>query len=851
MAKLNYLEHTDEVLVALTLTGDQNAYEMLVTRYQKSVMAVARRITRDEYLAEDASQEAFVSAWVKLDCLRDPARFGAWVRRIAKNCAVNVVTRLREYVSFDVLENAVHAGNCDIAEENEDETGEYIALLHESIGKLPAKVRKIITLHYFEGLSVAEIATRLGLAQGTVKWQLHDGRERIRKDLGVMENRMDKTLVERVMLEVEKLKLWRLKNNKKGFSEAYRKTLCAVEELPECREKNHAMADVLLQGYWWLPGQKNDEVIARMKEYALNGHNDEVMESVCYYERRQMHGDACIEYIRDVQIPFLEQHGFVKSQGAEWFWLAFTYFEKHRVDEGFAALEKVLELLTPKDAYYANALSARRAERAYWDRMARGVSDQNCAFHAIAETYRIIDGEFCFWSQPGYSRGGLYNVSQNPNYLLYYASRCNRRLFIPGASVGETMTDDEGNTLAFVASDETVKTPCGTFEHCELWETVSERKNVRVLSWYCDGVGLVKQQMTERGKTYDRLLAAYTIVGGQGRLPCAVGNVWEYVSDDDPSCLSIRLHNEMTYAGEDTVIFAIDWMVERIRYDPNRWEEMALQMRSDYWKNDDKGDSHLADVRPIIERCEALASTPYQKAHTRLAASAMRRILETDDEFSPDRTHSGHWNFFDIYCVEENTSLHLTEDNRIYSFEWKNMGGTGDWGAPLFFGDVINIWYDATDCLWNPEWKDGFEGDVTHTKYGNCTVKTRISCRAVGSVTTAADTFTDCLEVSLEIEGMSRGLSYRNGTKKYYFAPGVGIVRTVQDHKDHTLQGIYDLVAYEGCGEGYLPLCEGMTRRYEAQYMRQGYIGWADYAVERDEQGNLCLLKDQCGIKKL
>jgi hypothetical protein len=42
-----------------------------------------------------------------------------------------------------------------------------------------------------------------------------------------------------------------------------------------------------------------------------------------------------------------------------------------------------------------------------------------------------------------------------------------------------------------------------------------------------------------------------------------------------------------------------------------------------------------------------------------------------------------------------------------------------------------------------------------------------------------------------------------------------------------------------------------MTRRYEAQYMRQGYIGWADYAVERDAQGNLCLLKDQCGIKKL
>ncbi|MBQ7397730.1 MAG: hypothetical protein IJW09_02760, partial [Clostridia bacterium] len=70
-------------------------------------------------------------------------------------------------------------------------------------------------------------------------------------------------------------------------------------------------------------------------------------------------------------------------------------------------------------------------------------------------------------------------------------------------------------------------------------------------------------------------------------------------------------------------------------------------------------------------------------------------------------------------------------------------------------------------------------------------------------------------------------------------------------HKDHTLQGIYDLVAYEGTGEGYMPLCEGMTRRYEAQFMREGYIAAVEYAVERDENGNLCLIEDRCGIKKL
>lgn len=851
MAKLKYLEHTDEVLVTLTLSGDQDAYEMLVARYERSVLATARRITHDEYLAEDASQEAFVSAWIKLDCLREPARFGAWVRRIAKNCAVNIVTRLREYVSYDVLENAVHAGNCDIAEENEDERGEYIDLLRESVGKLPARVREIITLHYFDGLSVADIATRLGLAVGTVKWQLHDGRERIRKDLGVMENRIDKTLVERVMLEVEKLKLWNLRRDKTNFPTAYEKTLKAVEELPECREKDHAMADVLLRGFWWVPGQKNDELLARMKEYALKGHNDEVMVSVCFHEYRKLHGNARIEYIRDVQIPFLKEHSFVQSEGAQWFWLANTYFRRGQAKEGFEALDQVLSVLSPKDPYYANALSARRVEQTYLDLLSKGVSENRVHFSATAERYRIIDGELRFFGQPGYGRGGMYGIFTTPNHVLYNATHCDYRLFIPGGHVGDSITDDCSNTLTFVAVGETVVTPCGTFQNCELWRTTAQDRE-ETLTWYCEGVGIVKQKTITPGKTEVRLLKSYTVVGGEGRLPCAVGNVWEYTSDNDPSILSIRSRMEIVHADEESVVFSNDWYVLRLRYDPDSWSEMALQMRSDYWADDDKGESHLTDVRPVIERCEALASTPYQKAHTRLAAATMRRILESDEEFNPDRTHSGHWNFFDICYINEKAKVpRLDASDRLYSFEWKNMGGTGDWGAPLFFNDVIGIWHDATDCLWNPEWKDGFTGELKHGKYGTCNVKTRMSCRAVGSMTTAADTFTDCLEVSLEIEGMSPGLAYRNGTKKFYFAPGVGMIRTVQDHKDHTLQGIYDLVAYEGTGEGYMPLCEGMTRRYEAQFMREGYIAAVEYAIERDSEGKLCLIEDRCGIKKL
>ncbi len=1131
MAKLKYLEHTDEVLVALTLSGDQDAYETLVARYQRSVMAAARRITHDEYLAEDASQEAFVSAWIKLDCLREPSRFGAWVRRIVKNCAVDIVTRLREYVSYDVLENAVHAGNCDIAEENEDEQGEYIALLHESIGKLPTRVREIITLHYFEGLSVADIATRLGLAQGTVKWQLHDGRERIRKDMGVMEKKVDKTLVERVMKEVEELKLWGLKNDKTGFPEAYEKTLKAVEELPECRERDHAMADVLMRGFWWLPGKRNDELLARMKEYALKGHNDEVMESVCAAEDSKMWGDRRIPWIRDTQIPYLEKHGFVKALGREWFWLGHAYFRKGQTHEGFAALDKVLEILTPKEVYYANALSAIQIERMHQNKQMQGREEKWYTMCGDGAHYRILDGELRCWSRPGYSVGQLRNVVDIQNYIFSSACRCDNRFFIPGADVGDTITD-QGCSLTFAAKDETVTTPCGTFEGCEMWEIVTESEIYQ--TWYADGVGIVKQRMNTQGEWSERLLKHYEIVGGQGRIPCAAGNVWEYVGHEDPQYITSDVRYEMVYSDKEGVTLSGVFAVERLKYDENSWSDMVLQMRSDFTKiseagwpqlvdvshavdraealaktpyekaysraacdvmrrilstdkemnpertvtghwnmydvkrltwekgklreiwdhygtcsfawmyidhNDDKvvmfndvygflqeganclwsddwkdgyaktiefqrhgfvirtqivcrsvgrvstkagvfddclevtleiqnpenrsnyrcgketytfapgigivrfvsensrnhvthelasyvgtgegympmldgmdrrfeaigltggyvsavdyavrlrgdgslcliedrcgirvlppydendwhsmviymgerafgrkdGEAHFYDVSHLMERCRALAKTPYEKAHTRLSCGSMQRILQTDAKYNPKRTHSGHMDGFCVRYIEEKTGRVDLSEQENDAFENWNMHGTGDWGAPMFFNDIYGIWADAANGLWNEVIKPDVTITLEHKRHGY-DVTTELSCREVGSVTTAVDTFMNCIEVAVEIKGMPYEICFHNGTKKFYFAPGVGMIRTVQDHKDHTLQGIYDLVAYEGTGEGYMPLCEGMTRRYEAQFMREGYIAAAEYAVERDENGKLCLIEDRCGIKKL
>ena len=134
-----------------------------------------------------------------------------------------------------------------------------------------------------------------------------------------MNEKYSDTLVQRVMKKVEELKLWQVKNDKSGFEKEYSQVLREVEELSECTEKQHALADVLMRGWWWLPGKKNDALFARIADAAMEGKNEEVMSFIVAREDSKVYGGARIDFIRDKQIPRLEKAGFVKALGREWF----------------------------------------------------------------------------------------------------------------------------------------------------------------------------------------------------------------------------------------------------------------------------------------------------------------------------------------------------------------------------------------------------------------------------------------------------------------------------------------------------------------------------------------------------
>ena len=111
-----YAVMNDETLVEICLLGESGAFEELVMRHENAVMNTAKRVTGSRFTAEDASQDAFVSAWMRLDSLRDRSKFKPWVCAIAKNCAMALLTRYRSVVpdiSLHLVENEEMADNPD------------------------------------------------------------------------------------------------------------------------------------------------------------------------------------------------------------------------------------------------------------------------------------------------------------------------------------------------------------------------------------------------------------------------------------------------------------------------------------------------------------------------------------------------------------------------------------------------------------------------------------------------------------------------------------------------------------------------------------------------------------------
>jgi RNA polymerase sigma-70 factor (ECF subfamily) len=155
-------------LVERAMHGDEAAFDALIERVGDHLHSVARRILRDPYLAEDATQRALLDAWQNLPRLRDPDRFDAWVHRLIVNACHAEARRERR-----------HRGNLRLVPSDDPvvlDTTSEIATQHqldEAFRQLGVEHRTVVVLIHYVGLSAGEAAEAIGVPVGTVRSRLH------------------------------------------------------------------------------------------------------------------------------------------------------------------------------------------------------------------------------------------------------------------------------------------------------------------------------------------------------------------------------------------------------------------------------------------------------------------------------------------------------------------------------------------------------------------------------------------------------------------------------------------------------------------------------------------------------
>jgi RNA polymerase sigma-70 factor, ECF subfamily len=165
-------------LVDQAKQGDEEAFDALARLVGDRCMAIAVRILRDADLAEDAVQAALITAWRQLRTLRDADHFEPWLHRILTNeCYAEARRRNRMAVDIRLVPVDSRQDADEILTVNDRDQ------LERAFRRLTLEQRAVLVFHHYVGLTLGEVAERLGIPIGTAKSRLHHATSALRASL--------------------------------------------------------------------------------------------------------------------------------------------------------------------------------------------------------------------------------------------------------------------------------------------------------------------------------------------------------------------------------------------------------------------------------------------------------------------------------------------------------------------------------------------------------------------------------------------------------------------------------------------------------------------------------------------
>ena len=175
----------DNEIISQVLSGDTQAYAVLVNRYQNYVFTLAMRMVKTREDAEEVAQDIFVKAYRALADFRGASKFSTWLYTIVNTTCITFLRKKRLEVHSLDNENVFEAAdNQDSGfRANQIEQKSKLAMVNQAIGLLGPDDAQVITLFYKAEQSLDEIAQVLGVETNTAKVRLHRARTRLKEKM--------------------------------------------------------------------------------------------------------------------------------------------------------------------------------------------------------------------------------------------------------------------------------------------------------------------------------------------------------------------------------------------------------------------------------------------------------------------------------------------------------------------------------------------------------------------------------------------------------------------------------------------------------------------------------------------
>ena len=170
----------DQLLIKAIKNGDTKAYAQIVNRYKDLVYTLALRMLKHREEAEEVAQDTFIKIFKSLDKFKGDSKFSTWIYRVTYNTCLDRIKKNKKYINDVAIDEFTFnkLGTMDNALDNLIKEEKHV-LIKKCIHKLPEDSSALLTLFYFEELTLDEISKIINLEANTVKVKLFRARKKL------------------------------------------------------------------------------------------------------------------------------------------------------------------------------------------------------------------------------------------------------------------------------------------------------------------------------------------------------------------------------------------------------------------------------------------------------------------------------------------------------------------------------------------------------------------------------------------------------------------------------------------------------------------------------------------------